>query len=237
MSFRRALKFFLLFFTALTPMVARAQGGGAAATVRGAVTDPESAMIPGATVTLTPAAGKALVAQSQSDGTYVLHGVPAGTYSLTVTMQGFASFVRQGVRVTAGQALTLDVKMAIQEQTQEVNVTASAASVGVDPDSNSSATVLKGADLDALSDDPDELESELTALAGPGRGRTADRFMSMDLPVGSCRRSRRSARFALTRIRFPRSMTSWVTAASRCSPSRVRISFTDSSACRVSIPR
>src|SRR5271155_2735480 len=168
MSFRAALKFVLLFFVALTPMVASAQQTGA--TVHGLVADPENAVIPGATVTFTPASGKPLITQSQSDGTYVLRGVPSGTYTVTVTMQGFASYVKQGVKIAAGQSLTLDTQMTIQEQKQEVNVTTSAAQVSVDADSNASATVLKGKDLDALSDDPDELSSELSALAGPAAG-------------------------------------------------------------------
>jgi hypothetical protein len=94
----------------------------------------------------------------------------AGTYSMTVTMPGFATFVKLGMRIAAGQALTQDVKMAIEEQTQTVQVTASAAQVGVDPENNASSTTIKGKDLDALSDDPDELSSELTALAGPAAG-------------------------------------------------------------------
>ncbi len=168
MSFRATLRIALLFFVALMPMVATAQQTGA--TVHGLVADPENAVIPGATVTFTPATGKALITQSQSDGTYVLHGVPAGTYAVTVTMQGFASFVKAGVKIAAGQDLTLDAQMAIQEQKQEVNVTATSTQVSVDADSNASSTVLKGKDLDALSDDPDELSSELTALAGPAAG-------------------------------------------------------------------
>src|SRR6266849_3116457 len=168
MLFRTTWRIVLLFFVALTPMAATAQQGGA--TVHGLVADPENAVVPGATVTFTPASGKALITQSQSDGTYVLRGVPPGTYSVTVTMAGFASYVKQGVRVAPGQALTLDVQMAIQQQQQEVNVTAQAAQVSVDADSNASSTVLKGKDLDALSDDPDELSSELTALAGPAAG-------------------------------------------------------------------
>ncbi|WP_158793469.1 TonB-dependent receptor [Granulicella sp. L60] len=165
---RNALKVVLSFFIAWMPMVGVAQQ--TAATVHGLVADPESAVIPGATVTLSPASGKALVTQSQSDGTYVLHGVPAGTYSITVTMPGFASFVKLGVKVAAGQNLMLDTQMTIQEQKQEVNVTAQTAQVGVDADSNASSTTIKGKDLDALSDDPDELSSELTALAGPAAG-------------------------------------------------------------------
>jgi hypothetical protein len=53
MSFRAGLKFVLLFFVAWMPMVTSAQQTGA--TMHGLVADPESAVIPGATVTLTPA--------------------------------------------------------------------------------------------------------------------------------------------------------------------------------------
>ena len=168
MSFRAILKFFLLVFIVFAPMVVRAQQAGA--TVRGIVEDPDSALIPGATMTLTSAAGKTLTTKSQSDGTYVLRNVPAGTYSMTVTMQGFASFAKTGMRIAAGQSLTQDVKMAVQAQSQVVQVTAQEAQVSVDQDSNASATVIKGKDLDALSDDPDDLQSELTALAGPSAG-------------------------------------------------------------------
>ncbi|HXG82429.1 MAG TPA: hypothetical protein VNI84_00245, partial [Pyrinomonadaceae bacterium] len=42
--------------------------------------------------------------------------------------------------------------------------------VSTDPDSNASATVLKEKDLEALPDDPDELEAALQALAGPSAG-------------------------------------------------------------------
>jgi hypothetical protein len=144
-------------------------GGG---TVKGTVADPDSAVIPGATVTLTPLAkgGKALVAKSGGDGSYSFQNVPAGTYSETVTMPGFASFVKLGVKIAAGDALTIDAKMAIQSQNQQVNVTANGTTLSTDSDSNASATVIKGKDLEALSDDPDELSSELTALAGPAAG-------------------------------------------------------------------
>jgi hypothetical protein len=137
----------------------------------GSVMDPDSAEIPGATVTLTPvpATGKAYIVQSGSDGTYTVRGVPPGTYSLTVTMPGFASFVRQGMHV-GETAQTLNVKLAIQNQQTVVNVTTDENHVSVDPDANVGSVVLKGDDLKALSDDPDELSSELTALAGPSSG-------------------------------------------------------------------
>ena len=137
--------------------------------LNGGVVDPDGAEIPGATLTLTSAAGKAYVVQSGSDGTYAFHGVPSGLYSLTVTMPGFASYVRQGVRV-GETATTINAKMMVANQQTVVNVTADENHVSVDPDSGVSSVTLKGKDLDALSDDPDELSSELTALAGPSSG-------------------------------------------------------------------
>src|SRR2546430_17680426 len=101
MVLRRTLKLFVCLFIALASFATHAQqpAGAAATTVHGVVTDPDDALIPGATVTLTPAKGKAIVVQSGSDGTYTAHGVVPGTYSLTVTMNGFATFVRQNMRV------------------------------------------------------------------------------------------------------------------------------------------
>ncbi len=167
-------------FAAVLPFPSRIARGQTAQTsqtgvatlsvVRGTVADPDAAVIPGAAVTLTPSSGKALLTQSQSDGSYALNGVSPGTYSLTITMPNFATFVRQGIRIGAGQALTVNVKMAIQEADQVVQVTAQANTLSVDQDSNASSTVIKGKDLEALSDDPDELSSELTALAGPAAG-------------------------------------------------------------------
>ena len=60
--------------------------------------------------------------------------------------------------------------MQIQMEKQQVQVEADAPTVDTSPDQNANAVVLKGKDLDALSDDPDELESQLQALAGPAAG-------------------------------------------------------------------
>lgn len=168
MSFRFSLKFMLLLFLGVSSVGAFAQQP--ASVVRGLVADPDSAVIPGATITLTPASGKALTTESGADGAYTFRGVPGGTYSITVTMNGFSTFVRQGIKIGATQSLTIDAKMAVQSEDQTVQVTTDTNTLSVDQDSNASATVLTSKDLDALSDDPDELSAELTALAGPSTG-------------------------------------------------------------------
>ncbi|MDQ2924926.1 MAG: carboxypeptidase regulatory-like domain-containing protein [Acidobacteriota bacterium] len=141
----------------------------ATGTVRGLVTDPDAAIIPGAAITLTPASGAAIASKSGSDGTYRI-AAPAGVYTLTVSMPNFATMSKTGLKIVAGQAIALDAKLIVGEQTQVIDVTSDAIAVSVDQDSNASSTVIKGKDLEALSDDPDELSSELSALAGPSAG-------------------------------------------------------------------
>jgi uncharacterized membrane protein YgcG len=137
--------------------------------VHGTITDPDGELIPGATVTLTPAKGAAITAKSGDDGTYTVTTTP-GVYGVLVSMPGFAAYSASGVRIPAVASTTLDAKLQIGNQEQVINVEANAVQLSVDPDSNQSATILTGKDLEALSDDPDELSSELTALAGPSAG-------------------------------------------------------------------
>ena len=140
-----------------------------ASRVHGLISDPDGAAIPGAAVVFTPVTGSARRVTSGPDGTYSVSLTP-GTYNLLVTMPGFSSYAVQNVRIASVPSLTMNAKLAIGEQSVVVNVDANAIQLSVDPDSNADATVLQGKDLDALSDDPDELSSELTALAGPSAG-------------------------------------------------------------------
>lgn len=137
--------------------------------VHGTITDPDGELIPGATITLTPAKGPGIVVKSGSDGTYSVAVAP-GTYTYVVTMPGFASYSAVGVKIPAVASSTLNAKLQVGVESQVVNVQANAITLSVDPSSNQSATILQGKDLEALSDDPDELSSELTALAGPSAG-------------------------------------------------------------------
>ena len=168
MFFRNSWLVLLLSFIIALPFAAVAQSGGG--TIHGTVLDPDDALIPGATVTLASASGKTQSATSGSDGTYTFRGVAPGSYTLTVSAPGFAVFVKQNINLTAGANIASDVKMTIQEQVQQINVTTDTAQLSVDPENNASATVISGDALNSLSDDPDDLQSELSALAGPSAG-------------------------------------------------------------------
>jgi Carboxypeptidase regulatory-like domain len=177
MSFRASLVVLSLFLVPLAPSGALAQQPAATATpattgatVHGLVTDPDEAVVPNATVTLTPASGKAQTTTSKSDGTYTFRGVSAGTYVVTVTAPGFGVFVKEAFHVGANANVPLDAKLAIADFQQQMTVSAESVNLSVDPENNASTTVISGAALDALSDDPDELSAELSALAGPSAG-------------------------------------------------------------------
>ena len=141
--------------------------------VHGTITDPDGELIPGASVTLTPTTktgnASGTTVKSGSDGTYSLVVAP-GSYTVVVSMPGFASYSALNVKIPAVTSTTLDAKLQVGVADQVVNVDADSVQLSVDPDANASSQVISGKDLEALSDDPDELSSELSALAGPSAG-------------------------------------------------------------------
>ncbi len=151
---------------------ARAQNAPSTSTgsIHGQVADATGAVIPNATVVATTTSGQpAGKATSNGVGEYTVRGLAPGNYGVTVTATGFAVFSQPGVAVSAGQTKTLNATMKIEVQ-EQVRVETEPNTVSTSPDNNANAVVIKGADLNALSDDPDELQSELEALAGPAAG-------------------------------------------------------------------
>jgi hypothetical protein len=149
--------------------ICRAQTG--TGVVRGTVTDPSGAVIPGATVSITTADGHTVAtATSDASGAYQSRGIAPGTYIVVVSAQGFAASSSKAVTVAAGQNRQYNAALQIAIEQQQVQVNSETTTVDTSPDNNANAIVLKGKDLDALSDDPDELSNELQALAGPSAG-------------------------------------------------------------------
>ena len=150
-----------------------APADSATATVRGHITDPTGALIPGAKVVITNSAGGTVATiLADSAGAYAVNNLAPGSYFVQATYDGFAPFQSQAIPLTAGQIKHVHIVMAIEVAQQSVVVTDEddAPQVSVEAGANANSVVLKGKDLDALSDDPDELSNELSALAGPSAG-------------------------------------------------------------------
>jgi hypothetical protein len=158
----------LAFFSAVLAL-AQSTGSVKGGTVKGTLTDSSGAVIPAAAVTLA-GPGPNRSAQTQADGSYTFNGLAPGSYTVSVSIPGFEPFSKS-VKVDGAAAVETPIQLAIRAETQKVTVAGEAvAKVTVEADDNKTAIVMKGADLDALPDDPDDLASALQALAGPGAG-------------------------------------------------------------------
>ncbi|HEX3747729.1 MAG TPA: carboxypeptidase regulatory-like domain-containing protein [Bryobacteraceae bacterium] len=137
--------------------------------IKGVLTDDSGASIPAAFLTVQNTAGKQQ-AQSQADGSYTFPGLQPGDYTLAVAYPGFGPYSKV-VTVAAGSTVTLPIQLAVVVEKQEITVKGEPGpTVSVEPDNNVGALVIKGDDLMALPDDPDDLSDALQALAGPGAG-------------------------------------------------------------------
>ena len=138
--------------------------------LKGAVTDPSGARVVKATVTVQGGDGTTSAVQSGADGTYLFPQLAPGSYVITVTAPGLALAQAQSVTVEVGRTTVQNLALNIAVEQQQVTVTDQDAGLDTSPDNNASSIVIKGKDLDALSDDPDQLQDELNALAGPAAG-------------------------------------------------------------------
>lgn len=141
-----------------------------AGSLRGQVIDPSGATVSGAAVLLTAPNGNSVDAVTNKDGFYEVTGLAPGTYTVKVVAEGFGLFTASNIAVKAGQTQTLKIALTLEEQKLEIHVEDSPTQLDVNPENNAGAIILKDKDLEALSDDPDELQQELQALAGPSAG-------------------------------------------------------------------
>lgn len=163
----------------------------AAANVRGQVADPSGALIPGVKITMTTdAGGEVASVVSDASGSFLVRGLKPGDYVVRATFDGFLPFQSAIITLADNQVKRVNIVMAIEIAQQSVQVSDDASEVNLDAGGNTSSVMLKGDDLAALSDDPDELASELSALAGPAAGPNGgeifiDGFSGGELPPKS----------------------------------------------------
>jgi hypothetical protein len=163
------LKSFSKVVTIFIVLAASALAQSQTGSLRGQVTDPSGAVVTNATVTVTGAAGQTSSAKTNEAGNFEIGNLVPGKYAVSVRAKGFAAYAQPNVAVIPGQT-QFDIPLDIQVENENIEVQGENSEVQVNPSSNSSAIVLQGKDLDALPDDPDELQEDLQALAGPSEG-------------------------------------------------------------------
>ncbi|MGH9471032.1 MAG: carboxypeptidase regulatory-like domain-containing protein [Terriglobia bacterium] len=166
------LKLYLMVLGLLLPALFAGQllAQSTTATLRGQIVDPSGAAVPGAMVTVLAANGRQASAKTNSHGNYQIKGLAPGTYSVRVAAPNFSTLEVPGVVMEAGRERKLNLSLKIGQQLQQVTVSAQATQLSLNSENNASAVVISGKALQSLSDDPDELQAELEALAGPAAG-------------------------------------------------------------------
>ena len=97
------------------------------ATVSGVVTDIQGAVIASTEITAgDTATGVKTTARTNDAGFYSLRNLPIGNYIVTAEHPGFRRYVREGLTLTTGQALGLDIRLELGAVSESVNVSASA---------------------------------------------------------------------------------------------------------------
>lgn len=157
------------------------------ATLRGQVKDESGAVIPGAKVSLAGPSGPSRTVATANDGSYVFTDIVPGDYIARASAPSMV--LREPVRLTltaSQQVVDLMLNVAVEEQ--EVTVDESGRPiVSTDAAANASAVVLRGADLDALADNPNDLAADLRALAGPAAGPNIGQVLIDGFSGGNCR--------------------------------------------------
>ncbi|MCL2659578.1 MAG: TonB-dependent receptor [Acidobacteriaceae bacterium] len=96
-------------------------------TLRGTVSDPSSAPIAGATVTIRNLdTGYTRTVSTGSDGTYIAPDLPIGSYSVAAEAEGFAAMKQSGIRVGAGSDIVINESLKTGSVSTSIEVTAAA---------------------------------------------------------------------------------------------------------------
>ncbi|WP_260703536.1 TonB-dependent receptor [Edaphobacter flagellatus] len=118
-------------------------------TIRGQVTDASGAAIPNASITVTNAElGFARTIVSEGNGYFVLVNLPLGTYSVSVSKDGFSTARFDQIILTAGKEAVLDPSLKVGNASEQIDV--SATITNIDPTTLSVQRTLDSREIENL---------------------------------------------------------------------------------------
>ena len=187
----------LILVTAV-PAVAQTPAANPTGALIVTVTDQTGAVLPSASVTIAgqePAtrANALAPAEASASGIARFESLAIGRYTLQVEFPGFEPATVRDVRVRAGDNRR-SVTLRLKKVEEEVTVGRDGKTSGLDPRGNAFSTVLTREMIEALPDDPEEMEAVLRAMAPPGAQFRVDGFSGGRMPPKSQIRSIRLPR-------------------------------------------
>ena len=130
-------------------LASSAYAQAATATIRGLVRDSQGRPVPSATVTVIgPGTAVSRVVPTGEDGAFVVANLPPIVVNLTVTASGFGDATHGNIVLEVGQAVTIDVSLAVAGVRERVDVASSA--TGVDTTRSVVDAVIPSTAIEAL---------------------------------------------------------------------------------------
>ena len=188
----RLLPYTLLSLLMATPLAAQTSRDARAIVT---VFDMTGAILPGATVVVTPRepAGAAGISATTNDaGIATIPSLKPGRYSIKAEFPGFDAFELPDVRLRAGDNKQ-EMQLELTSFTDTVEVGQDPQAAAADPN-NTLSTMLTDEEIEALSDDPSELMRQLVEMAGGAARVRIDGFNNGTLPSRDVIRSIRIVR-------------------------------------------
>jgi carboxypeptidase family protein/TonB-dependent receptor-like protein len=129
------------------PLISRAQDTGY---ISGTVTDKSGAAIVGAEVVIKSVGGSLTrTTSTNSDGAYVVAGLPGGSYNILVTSKGFQKYSATGVVLDVAQKIRVDIQLTVGAVTEVVEVTGESVAQ-VETQSSALTATVTGKQIDQL---------------------------------------------------------------------------------------
>jgi Carboxypeptidase regulatory-like domain len=155
--------------------------------LRVVVFDPTGAIIVNAKVTVQPIepSGAPVEGLTNERGEAAFSGLLPGRYAIRAEFPGFEAKQADDVRVRAGGNVRRELKLNLAKIAAEVQVGQDPRDRALDPRGNAFGAVLTRAQIEALPDDPDDMEAALKEMAGPGATIRVDGFRGGKLPPKS----------------------------------------------------
>src|SRR5262249_22502514 len=97
------------------------------ATISGVIADPQGAMMPNVDIIATDTAtGVKTATRTNEAGFYSLRQLPIGSYTVSPSLTGFRPHVHEGITLTTGQALELNITLELGSVSDAITVSANA---------------------------------------------------------------------------------------------------------------
>jgi hypothetical protein len=112
----------LLLFVTTCTLYGQIAGTGS---IQGTVTDSSGAVVQNATVNIINQSTQVTrTAKTDSSGVYAVPNINVGTYSVSVTAQGFQTFTDSGIVLEVGSSISVNVKLTVGEASEKIEVKA-----------------------------------------------------------------------------------------------------------------